>query len=265
VSEADESWLAAGSLTVVGIGPGRLDWCLPDVAARIASATDLVGYTTYLDLVAIETGARRHPSDNRVEAERAVVALDLAAEGGEVVVVSSGDPGVFAMASAVVEQLDRSPDRWRDVRFEVLPGVTAAQAVASRVGAPLGHDFCVISLSDVLKPWDVIERRLDAAAGADFVIALYNPTSRHRPWQLERAVEILSAHRTPATPVVVGRDVGRPGEVVRVLRLDQLAAAGADMRTVIVVGSSTTRVLAGRPLAASVYTPRWYGETKLSG
>jgi precorrin-2 C20-methyltransferase/precorrin-3B C17-methyltransferase len=254
----------ARTLSVIGLGPGRLDWCLPDVADRIRSATDLVGYGTYLDLVAIETTARRHPSDNRVEADRAVFALDLAAKGADVVVVSSGDPGVFAMASAVVEQLDRWPDRWRDVELEVVPGVTAAQAVASRVGAPLGHDFCVISLSDVLKPWEVIERRLDAAAGADFVIAIYNPTSRHRPWQLERAVEILSSHRLPATPVVVGRDVGRPGEVVRVITLDALAEAGADMRTVIVVGSSTTRVLADRPLGASVYTPRWYGETTVS-
>lgn len=248
-----------GSLSVVGIGPGRLDWCLPDVAARIAAATDLVGYRRYLDLVGVETTARRHPSNNRVEADRAAFALDRAAEGGAVVVVSSGDPGVFAMASAVVEQLDRWPDRWRNVGVEVLPGVTAAQALASRVGAPLGHDFCVISLSDVLKPWEVIERRLDAAAGADFVIALYNPTSRHRPWQLGRTGEVLAVHRDPATPVVVGRDVGRGGEQVRVLRLDELAEAGADMRTVILVGSSTTRVLEGRPLGASVYTPRWYG------
>jgi precorrin-2 C20-methyltransferase/precorrin-3B C17-methyltransferase len=250
----------ARTLSVVGLGPGRLDWCLPDVADRIRAATDLVGYGTYLDLVAIETTARRHPSDNRVEADRAVFALDLAAKGADVIVVSSGDPGVFAMASAVVEQLDRWPDRWRDVELEVVPGVTAAQAVASRVGAPLGHDFCVLSLSDVLKPWEVIERRLDAAAGADFVIAIYNPTSRHRPWQLARAVEILSSHRRPDTPVVVGRDVGRPGEDVRVITLDALADAGADMRTVIVVGSSTTRVLADRPLGARVYTPRWYGE-----
>ena len=253
--------MTAGSLTVVGIGPGRLDWCLPDVAARIASASDLVGYHTYLDLVAVETDARRHPSDNRVEADRAVFALDLAAGGGDVVVVSSGDPGVFAMASAVIEQLDRWPERWHDVRLEVVPGVTAAQAVASRVGAPLGHDFCVVSLSDVLKPWEVIERRLDAAAGADFVIALYNPTSRHRPWQLERAVAVLSTHRSPDTPVVVGRDVGRPDEDVRVITLGALADAGADMRTVIVVGSSTTRVLPDRALGASVYTPRWYGES----
>jgi precorrin-3B C17-methyltransferase len=251
----------AGSLTVVGIGPGRLDWCLPDVAARIASATDLVGYGRYLDLVTVQTAARRHRFGNRVEADRATFALDLAAEGGEVVVVSSGDPGIFAMASAVVEQLDRWPDRWRRVRFEVLPGISAAQALASRVGAPLGHDFCVISLSDVLKPWEIIERRLDAAAGADFVVALYNPVSRHRPWQFGRAVEVLATHRIPKTPVVIGRDVGRPDERVRVVTLDALPHADIDMRTVIVVGSSTTRILVGRPLGGSVYTPRWYGDT----
>jgi precorrin-2 C20-methyltransferase/precorrin-3B C17-methyltransferase len=248
-----------GSLAIVGIGPGRSDWCLPDVAERIASATDLVGYARYLDLVSVETAARRHRSGNRVEADRSALALDLAADGGRVVVVSSGDPGVFAMASAVVEQLDRWPDRWRGVRFEVLPGITAAQALASRVGAPLGHDFCVISLSDVLKPWELIERRLEAAAGADFVIALYNPASRHRPWQFGRAVELLAGHRDSATPVIVGRDVGRPGEQISVLMLGDLLDADIDMRTVIIVGSSTTRILPDRPLGASVYTPRSYG------
>jgi precorrin-3B C17-methyltransferase len=171
-------------------------------------------------------------------------------------VVSSGDPGIFAMASALVEQLDRWPDRWHGVRFEVLPGITAAQALASRVGAPLGHDFCVISLSDVLKPWELIERRLEAAAGADFVIALYNPASRHRPWQFGRAVALLADHRDDTTPVVVGRDVGRPGEHISVLTLGELLDVDIDMRTVIIVGSSTTRILSDRPLGASVYTPR---------
>jgi precorrin-2 C20-methyltransferase / precorrin-3B C17-methyltransferase len=163
---------------VVGIGPGRIDWCTPSASARLSAATDLVGYGPYLDLVGALSDARRHPSDNRVEADRACQALDLAETGRDVVVVSSGDPGVFAMASAVIEQLDLHPDRWRSVDVDVEPGITAAQAVASRVGAPLGHDFCVISLSDVLKPWSVIERRLDAAAAADFVIALYNPRRR---------------------------------------------------------------------------------------
>ena len=252
-----------GRVTVVGLGPGRADWCLPAVTERLLAATDLVGYGPYLDLVPVATAARRHPSDNRVEADRARHALALAAEGADVVVVSSGDPGVFAMASAVMEALDRAPGDHGDVEVEVLPGITAAQALASRVGAPLGHDFCVISLSDVLKPWEVIERRLSAAAEADFVIALYNPQSRHRPWQLGRAVEVLRRHRADATPVAVGKQLGRPGESVRVVTLAALDPGEVDMSTVLVVGSSTTRVLAHRPLASSLYTPRRYESSKL--
>jgi precorrin-3B C17-methyltransferase len=247
-----------GRVTVVGVGPGRADWCLPAVTDRLREATDLVGYGPYLELLAEPTTACRHASDNRVEADRARQALALAAAGGDVVVVSSGDPGVFAMASAVMEVLDAEPDRHRDVEVEVLPGISAAQALASRVGAPLGHDFCVISLSDVLKPWAVVERRLEAAAAADFVIALYNPASRHRPWQLGRAREVLRRHRSAATPVAVGRHVGRPAESVRVVALEALDTTGVDMSTVLIVGSSTTRMLPGRPLGTSVYTPRRY-------
>jgi precorrin-2 C20-methyltransferase/precorrin-3B C17-methyltransferase len=247
-----------GRLTVLGVGPGRVDWCTPSASARLTTATDLVGYGPYLDLVAVDCGARRHPSDNRVEADRACHALDLAEAGGDVVVVSSGDPGVFAMASAVLEQLDLHPERWPNVDVDVEPGITAAQAVASRVGAPLGHDFCVISLSDVLKPWAVIERRLDAAAAADFVIALYNPRSRHRPHQLAQAIEVVGRHRQPSTPVIIGRSVGRPGESVTVTDLARLMPDTIDMSTVIVIGSSTTRVI-DRPLGSSVYTPRAYG------
>lgn len=248
-----------GRLSVVGLGPGRADWCLPAALERLVDASDLVGYGPYLDQIPVATGGRRHPSGNRVEAERAALALDLAAAGGEVALVSSGDPGVFAMAAAVFEQLDEQPDRWAAVAVEVIPGVTAAQAAAARVGAPLGHDFCTISLSDVRKPWEVVERRLVAAAGADFVLALYNPVSRHRPWQLGRALELVGRHRAPATPVVVARDVGRPGEAVAVVRLDEVDVARVDMRTILVVGSSTTRTVAvagGRPAA---YTPRTYG------
>ncbi len=246
-----------GRVSVVGVGPGQLDWCTPAVHDRIVAATDLVGYGPYLDLVdAIATG-HRHRSDNRVEADRARHALDLAEAGGDVVVVSSGDPGIFAMASALVEQLDLRPDRWCSVEFEVLPGITAAQALASRVGAPLGHDFCVISLSDVLKPWTIIEQRLDAAAAADFVIALYNPRSRHRPDQLAEAMSVVARHRSPTTPVIVGRDVGRDAEQIAVVDLGSFDPRRVDMRTVIIVGSSTTRVLA-RPLGARTYTPRSY-------
>jgi precorrin-3B C17-methyltransferase len=253
-------------LTIVGIGPGDAGTCTPDVAASLAAATDLVGYGPYLDMAARLSGpgpgsasARRHDSDNREEAARARHALDLAAEGRDVVVVSSGDPGVFAMATAVMEQLDgERAERWDAVEVRVLPGVTAAQAAAARAGAPLGHDFCVISLSDNLKPWDVVERRLSAAAGADFVIALYNPASRHRPWQLARAAELLLAHRSPDTPVVLGRDIARPAERVEVVPLGALATAPVDMRTVVIVGSSTTRCITRPTGDPHVYTPRTY-------
>ncbi len=264
-SIADPHEPLGGVLSVVGLGPGRPDWLVPEAAQRIAEATDLVGYGRYLDLVPVPTSARLHRSGNRVESARAVLALELADAGNRVVLVSSGDPGVFAMAGAVVEQLDCHPDRWREVRVEIVPGVSAAQALASRVGAPLGHDFCSISLSDVLKPWEVVERRLRAAASADFVVALYNPASRHRPWQFARAVGILSEHRPPATPVVLGRDVGRPGERVSVVTLHEVHEMPVDMRTIVVVGSSATRMVAGRPKGTSVYTPRWYGGEGLTG
>ena len=247
-----------GRLTVVGIGPGRADWCTPAVADCIANATDLVGYEPYLAMVATESStAVRHASDNRFEADRARHALDLAEAGGQVVVVSSGDPGVFAMASAVMEQLAEFPERWLTVDVSVLPGITAAQALASRVGAPIGHDFCVISLSDVLKPWSVIERRLLAAAEADFVIALYNPRSRHRPHQFAEAMELVGRHRAPTTPVVLGRHVGRDDERITVTSLGALDPETVDMSTIVIVGSSTTRVI-DRPLGTSVYTPRTY-------
>ncbi|MEQ1698615.1 MAG: precorrin-3B C(17)-methyltransferase [Ilumatobacteraceae bacterium] len=253
-----------GRLTVVGLGPGRSDWCTPAVTARLAAATDLVGYVTYLAMVDPALPARRHASDNRVEADRARQALDLADAGGDVVIVSSGDPGVFAMASAVLEQLDIHPTRWLDVTVDVEPGITAAQAVASRVGAPLGHDFCVISLSDVLKPWEVIERRLDAVAAADFVIALYNPRSGQRPHQLTDAMDIIGRHRAPSTPVVVGRNVGRDTEVITVTELAHLDHASIDMSTIVVVGSSNTRLL-DRPRGCCLYTPRSYDAVPSNG
>jgi precorrin-2 C20-methyltransferase/precorrin-3B C17-methyltransferase len=246
-----------GRVTVVGLGPGPDDWRTPAVTALLEGATDLVGYGPYLDRVAPTVPGRRHRSGNRVEANRAQLALDLGAAGGDVVVVSSGDPGVFAMASAVLEQLELHPDRWHDVQVEIQPGITAALAAASRVGAPLGHDFCVISLSDVRKPWAVIERRLDAAGAADFVVALYNTRSRHRPDQLAEALSVLARHRTPSTPVVVARRVGAPEETVEVVTLGTVDIDAVDMSTVVLVGSSQTRVL-DRPRASSVYTPRSY-------
>jgi precorrin-3B C17-methyltransferase len=249
-----------GRLTVVGLGPGDAATCTPAALAALHAATDLVGYGPYLAQVPASVGGTRHPSDNREEADRARAALDLAAEGRHVAVVSSGDPGVFAMASAICEQLDdpAAAPRWVDVAVDVLPGVTAAQAAASRVGAPLGHDFCVISLSDNLKPWEVVEQRLTAAAAADFVIALYNPWSRRRPWQFGRAIELIAEHRKPTTPVVAATDVGRPSEAIRIVALDEATALEVDMRTVILVGSSTTRAFAGPRDRTIVYTPRRY-------
>lgn len=255
-----------GRLAVVGLGPGTAHLCTPEVRELLVDATDWVGYRTYLDLateiIEPNPGQTLHRSDNRVEADRAAAALDLAARGGRVVVISSGDPGVFAMAAAVMEQIDAESDgdRWRGVDLSVHPGISAAQLAAARAGAPLGHDFCVISLSDNLKPFSVIERRLDAAAGADFVLALYNPRSRHRPDQFGRAITAIARHRAPQTPVIVGRDVGRRGEVVRTLTLDDLGdeqiQVGVDMRTVVIVGSSRTRTFGGPDGDRWVYTPR---------
>jgi precorrin-2 C20-methyltransferase / precorrin-3B C17-methyltransferase len=244
-------------VTVVGLGPGDPGWLTPEAASAIAEATDLVGYRTYLARVPQRPGQHRHGSGNTAEADRAALALDLAAKGSRVVVVSSGDPGVFAMASAVLEQVARGEERWRDVDIEILPGVTAAQAVASRAGAPLGHDYCVISLSDRLKPWEVIADRIDKAAAADLVLALYNPASRARTWQVGAVRDLVLRYRPPATPVVVGRGVGRPGEQVSVTSLGALDPAAVDMSTLLIIGSSTTRTFAHHGRTA-VFTPRSY-------
>ncbi|TQS45639.1 precorrin-2 C(20)-methyltransferase [Cryptosporangium phraense] len=241
----------AGEVVVVGLGPAGREWQTPEAREALAAADDLVGYGPYLDRVPANPRQRRHASDNRVEAERAAFALDLALKGSRVAVVSSGDPGVFAMAAAVLEVAD--DPRWADVPVRVVPGLTAAQAVASRVGAPLGHDFCIISLSDRLKPWDVIEARLSAAASADFVIAIYNPASKFRRHQIEAAHQLLLRHRAPETPVVVGRDVGGPTEHVEVVGLAALDVSTVDMRTLLIVGSSRTRTT-----RHGVYTPRRY-------
>jgi precorrin-2 C20-methyltransferase / precorrin-3B C17-methyltransferase len=247
---------ADGMLTVVGLGPGGRDWLTPEAQAELAAADDLVGYGPYLDRVPPNPRQRRHASDNRVEAERAAFALDLAKRGRRVAVVSSGDPGVFAMAAAVLE-VSEDP-QWKDVPVRVLPGITAAQAVASRVGAPLGHDFCILSLSDRLKPWSVIENRLTAAIAADLVIAIYNPASRSRTEQLARARELLLERCSPETPVVVGRDVGGPAESVRVTTLADLDPATIDMRCLLIIGSSQTRATTRGDGTALVYTPRNY-------
>jgi precorrin-2 C20-methyltransferase/precorrin-3B C17-methyltransferase len=245
-----------GCVAVVGLGPGGPDWLTPEARAELAAADALVGYTTYLARVPARVGQDRHGSDNRVEADRARHALELAAAGARVAVVSSGDPGIFAMASAVLEQLEDAT--FDGVEVRVVPGLSAMQAAASRVGAPLGHDFAVVSLSDVLKPWDVIERRLDAIAAADLALAIYNPASRTRRTQLEEARAVLLRHRDPATPVVLARAVGAAEESIAVTTLEGFPAEQVDMRTLLLVGSSTTRVIVrdGRP--PQVYTPRRY-------
>ncbi|MCX5045814.1 precorrin-3B C(17)-methyltransferase [Aldersonia sp. NBC_00410] len=245
----------SGEVTVVGLGPGAADWTTPEVRRVLAEATDLVGYVTYLDRVPHRPGQRRHASDNRVEAERATMALDLAKRGARVAVVSSGDPGVFAMAAAVLEVA--AQDEWRDVPVRVLPGLTAANAVASRVGAPLGHDYAVISLSDRLKPWDVVAQRISAVAAADMAIAVYNPASKSRTWQVASMRDLLLEHRSAETPVVLGRDVGGPTESVRVVRLGDLDPADVDMRTLLIIGASTTAVV-DTSEGVRVFTSRRY-------
>ena len=247
-----------GRVAVVGLGPAGPDWLTPEAQAELAGAEHLVGYGPYLARVPERRGQQRHGSDNRVEAERAREALELAARGARVAVVSSGDPGIFAMATAVLEALDGADDRLGGVELRVVPGMSAMQAAAARVGAPLGHDFCVISLSDRLKPWAVIERRLAAAAEADLALALYNPASRTRREQLERAIETLLRHRDPDTPVVVARAVGCADERVEVTTLAALVPAVVDMRTLLIVGSSQTRVFPNGGGPPRVYTPRSY-------
>jgi precorrin-2 C20-methyltransferase / precorrin-3B C17-methyltransferase len=238
-----------GSVTVVGLGPGHADWMTPQSRRELATATDLIGYGPYLDRVGLRDGQRRHPSDNTDEPVRARLACTLAEQGRAVAVVSSGDPGVFAMATAVLEEAKQ----WPGVHVRVIPAMTAAQAVASRVGAPLGHDYAVISLSDRLKTWDVIAARLTAAAKADLVLAIYNPASKSRTWQVGAMRELLLEHRDPGTPVVIGRDVSGPAEQVKVVRLADLDPAEIDMRCLLIVGSSQTQWYGDR-----VFTPRRY-------
>ncbi|MFD8371513.1 precorrin-2 C(20)-methyltransferase [Streptomyces sp. NPDC059688] len=247
-----------GEVVVVGTGPAGPLWLTPESRGALAAADDLVGYTTYLDRVPVRPGQRRHGSDNRVEAERAEFALQLAQRGRKVAVVSGGDPGIFAMATAVLEAA--SQEGYKNVPVRVLPGVTAANAAAARAGAPLGHDYATISLSDRLKPWDVIAERLRAAASADLVLALYNPGSRSRTWQVGKARELLLEHRAPDTPVVVARDVGGSGERVRIVRLADLDPAEVDMRTILLVGSSQTQVVRRGDGEEIVWTPRRYPE-----
>ena len=244
-----------GWLAIAGLGPGDPDLVTPEVTAALAEATDVIGYIPYVARVAPRDGLTLHPTDNRVELDRATHALQLAAQGHRVVVVSSGDPGVFAMAAAVFEALEAGPQDWRDLDIRGLPGITALLAASARAGAPLGHDFCAINLSDNLKPWPLIERRVRLAAEADFAIAFYNPRSKARPDALIRVFEILRDTCGDDRPVLFARAVSTPEETLRILPLTEARAEMADMRTMIIIGSSLTRII-DRPAGPILYTPR---------
>ena len=247
-----------GALYIAGLGPGSDDLVTPEVTAVLNQATDIVGYIPYVARVAERPGLTLHPSDNRVEIDRSRHALEMASAGKNVVVVSSGDPGVFAMASAVFEAVENGPKEWRNLDIHVLPGITAMLAASARAGAPLGHDFCTINLSDNLKPWELIEKRLRLAAKADFAMAFYNPRSKSRPEGFVKTLDILKDECRDSRPVIFARNVSRPDEEIRVVPLDQTTPDMADMRTMVIVGSSQTRIIEreGSPI---VYTPRSVG------
>jgi precorrin-3B C17-methyltransferase len=246
----------SGRLAVVGLGPGDARYLTQEAREALEASEALYGYGPYLDRVLAREGQTRHASDNREEGARAEAALRHAADGANVAIMSGGDPGVFAMAASVLEAIENGPEAWRALDIVIVPGVTAMLAVAARAGAPLGHDFCAISLSDNLKPWELIERRLEAAAAAGFVIALYNPVSQARPWQLGKAFALLARHLPGPTPVIFGRAVGRADEAVAVTTLADAPEAKADMATLIIVGSRETRLIAREGRSPLVYTPR---------
>jgi precorrin-3B C17-methyltransferase len=246
----------SGRLAIVGIGPGAAELVTPLATETLAAATDLVGYGPYLARVPERPAQRRHASDNREELARAREALALAAAGKNVAVVSSGDPGVFAMASAVFEAMESGLEAWKNLDVTVVPGISAMFAAAARVGAPLGHDFCVISLSDNLKPWDLVLKRLEAAASGDFVIVLYNPASKGRPWQLGEALDLIGRYRASETPLIFARTVTQPDEHIELTTLGRADPSRADMRTIIIVGSSATKLISRGAGGPFVYTPR---------
>jgi len=246
-----------GRLHVIGTGPGNPDQMTPEALRAVEASTEFFGYFPYIDRLNLRPDQIKVASDNREELSRAEAALTRAAAGVDVCVVSGGDPGVFAMAAAVCEAIDAGPEEWKSVDLVVVPGVTAMLAVAARIGAPLGHDFCAISLSDNLKPWEIIEKRLRMVAEAGLVIALYNPISKARPWQLGKAFEILREVLPGETPVIFGRAVGRPDERMLVMPLGEAEAERADMATCVVIGSPETRIIARPDLPDLVYTPRF--------
>lgn len=246
----------SGWLKIVGLGPGSEAMITPEVTAALLEATDVVGYVPYVNRVAPRAGLIRHCSDNREEIRRAEHALQLALEGHRVVVVSSGDPGVFAMAAAVFEALEAGDTTWRRLDIQVLPGISAMLAASASVGAPLGHDFCCINLSDNLKPWALIEKRLRLAAEADFAMAFYNPRSKARPKGFARTLEVLREACCPDRLIIFARAVSTPEESIRVTTLAEATPEMADMRTLVIIGSQQTRLIEREEGSPLVYTPR---------
>ncbi len=247
----------SGWVRVVGLGPGAAGLLAPDAAQAVAASSDLIGYATYLDRVTLSEGQIRHASDNREELARARNALSLAAEGRRVAVVSGGDPGVFAMASAVFEALEAGPLAWRRLDIEVVPGISAMFAAAARLGAPLGADFCAISLSDNLKPWSVLEARLRAVATAGLVIALYNARSQARPDLLGRAFAVLAEILPGGTVVAFARAVSTEAERIDITTLAEADPTLVDMRTLVLIGTAATRLIVREGAAPFVYSPRF--------
>ncbi len=247
-----------GSLKIVGLGPGNAHLITPEAQAAVDQATDIVGYIPYVKRIEPRPNLRLHASDNRVELERAQAALEMAADGKKVVVVSSGDPGVFAMAAAVFEAMETGPEQWRALDIEVCPGITAMLAAAARIGAPLGHDFCAINLSDNLKPMELIEKRVRLAVEGDFAMAFYNPRSKFRPEGFSRILNVLKTTCTPDRVLMFAKSVSTLDEDIRVVPLSDCRPEMADMRTIVIVGSSTTRIVpkTGGQNGVFVYTPR---------
>jgi precorrin-3B C17-methyltransferase len=246
----------SGVLFIVGLGPADERWLTCEAQEALTAAQDIIGYEPYVARIALREGQTRLGSDNRVEIDRARDALERAAQGRIVAVVSGGDPGVFAMAAAVFEAVDQGPRQWRDLDIRVIPGVSAMQAAAARFGAPLGHDFCAISLSDNLKPWDVIEKRLEHAAQGDFVIALYNPASRARPTRITDAFALLRRFLPGDIFVGLAKSVGREKEEIILSTLAEVDPAQIDMSTLVVIGASGTRRIAREGPRDWVYTSR---------
>lgn len=255
--------MTKGWIKIVGLGPGHEDWITPEAQAALATASDLIGYSPYVARVPERPGLTRHATDNRVELDRARHALDLAHQGKHVAVVSGGDPGIFAMAAAIFEAVDHGSDQDRMIDISVLPGITAMQAAAARLGAPLGHDFCAISLSDNLKSWDIIARRLKAAAEGDFVIAFYNPASKARPQTIFDAFNLLRQLKSGSTPVAFARAVGRDDEAITLTTLAEADPAIVDMATLVMIGSSETKFISrGSDKRSWLYTSRRYGQSR---